>query len=378
MEFDGRSALEGSRILVTGGCGFIGSALVRHLIRECQSRVLNVDSLTYAGSLSSVASVAALPGYEFKRIDICDGPGISNLINSFQPDAIVHLAAESHVDRSIDEPSNFVRTNIIGTYTLLAATLAWFQNLPLHERARFRFLHVSTDEVFGSLEREAPAFVEDSQYRPNSPYSATKAASDHLVRAWGKTYGLPVIVSNCTNNYGPFQLPEKLIQTMNLSAINAKPLPVYGTGENIRDWLYVEDHVAGLVRLLGRGGAGETYLIGAGAEIRNIDLVRQLCDLLDELRPGHFGPYRRLIAFVPDRPGHDFRYAIDSKRIRTELGWSPAYDFTSGLRRTIEWYLANESWWQERLGGRDAGVRLGLGKYKNGDVARETSEVIRL
>lgn len=371
------SELEGSRILVTGGCGFIGSALVRYLVGECRAQVLNVDCLTYAGSLSSVASVSHLPRYDFKRLDICDRAGISDLIGSFRPQAVIHLAAESHVDRSIDAPAEFIRTNILGTYSVLEAALGWFQSLDAEKRARFRFLHVSTDEVFGSLTSEQPAFSECSQYHPNSPYSASKAASDHLVRAWGTTYGLPVIVSNCSNNYGPYQLPEKMIPTMILSAIRSKPLPVYGKGDNVRDWLYVDDHVTALARVLIYGRPGETYLIGGGAGLRNIDLVGKLCELLDQLRPTASGrSYRQLISFVPDRPGHDFRYAVDGTKIRAELGWVPAYSFAAGLRRTIEWYLENESWWLERLGGSDVGLRLGLKSQNSGNGPHEPAEKV--
>jgi dTDP-glucose 4,6-dehydratase len=354
--------MRGRRIVVTGGCGFIGSALVRHLVGNCGARVLNVDKLTYAGTESSVEAVARLPEYEFLRLDICEAAKLAEAIGRFQPDAIAHLAAESHVDRSIDGPADFIQTNVVGTYALLEVSLGYYRTLSEHERQRFRFLHISTDEVYGALGHGAPPFTERSQYLPNSPYSASKAASDHLVRAWGKTYGLPVVISNCSNNYGPYQFPEKMIPTMILSALAGRPMPVYGTGENVRDWLFVDDHVSALVALLAAGRPGETYLVGGGAELRNIDLVRALCGVLDELRPGCAEtPHEKLISFVKDRPGHDLRYAVDSGKIRAELGWQPQRDFRSGLRSTVRWYLENEGWWRERLGGADGGQRRGLG-----------------
>jgi dTDP-glucose 4,6-dehydratase len=356
------SALQNRKVLVTGGCGFIGSALVRHLAADCGAHVLNVDKLTYAGTTSSVAAVAHLPHYEFARIDICDEGDLEQAIQHFQPDAIAHLAAESHVDRSIDGPADFIRTNIAGTYTLLETALRYYRGLSGTNQQRFRFLHISTDEVYGALSHDEPPFTEQSQYRPNSPYSASKASADHLVRSWGRTFGLPVVVSNCSNNYGPYQFPEKMIPTMILAALRGAPLPVYGTGENVRDWLYVDDHVAALVCLLDAGRPGETYLVGGGAELRNIDLVRALCATLDAVRPDcPEVPHEALISFVPDRPGHDLRYAVDCSKIHTEFGWRPSETFESGLRRTVQWYLDNEAWWRERLGGADTGARLGLG-----------------
>ena len=346
---------------MTGGCGFIGSALVRTLVRECEANVLNIDKLTYAGCPSTVASVAQLRNYEFARIDITDSVRLENAVSRFEPDAIVHLAAESHVDRSIDGPADFIQTNVVGTYTLLEASLRYHRSLPEEKRQQFRFLHISTDEVYGALGHGDTPFTEETQHRPNSPYSASKAASDHLVRAWGKTYGLPAIISNCSNNYGPYQFPEKMIPTMILSALHGQTLPVYGTGENVRDWLFVEDHVSALLHILLVGRLGETYLVGGGAEMRNIDLVRELCGVLDDLRPDCAErSHEKLIRFVPDRPGHDLRYAVDSRKIRTELGWQPKESLASGLRRTVRWYLDNEPWWRERLGTNAIGQRMGL------------------
>lgn len=363
--------LHGRKILVTGGCGFIGSALVRHLVSVCGARVLNVDALTYAGDPSAVAAVAHLPNYEFEQLNICDTVRLTEAVRRFEPDAIVHLAAESHVDRSIDRPADFIQTNILGSYALLETAVTYFRSLEGHKRDQFRFLHISTDEVYGALDHSGARFTEASQMRPNSPYAASKAASDHLVRAWGVTYNLPVIISNCSNNYGPFQFPEKMIPTMILSALHGLPLPVYGTGENVRDWLFVDDHVAALVLLLTAGRPGETYLIGGGAEICNIDLVRKLCSVLDELRPGC--PHEDLITFVADRPGHDLRYAVDSSKIRTELGWRPRESLASGLEKTVHWYLANESWWKKRLNGGQIGERLGL--TANGERAAPSMRV---
>jgi dTDP-glucose 4,6-dehydratase len=361
-------ALRNRKILVTGGCGFIGSALVRALVRDCEAQVLNLDKLTYAGCPSTVAPVAHLAGYEFARVDVADSVRVGEAISQFEPDAVVHLAAESHVDRSIDGPADFIHTNVVGTYVLLEASLRCYRLLPAGKREQFRFLHISTDEVYGALGHGDAPFSEDSQHRPNSPYSASKAASDHLVRAWGKTYGLPVIISNCSNNYGPYQFPEKMIPTMILSALRGQRLPVYGTGENIRDWLYVNDHVSALLQLLIAGRASETYLVGGGAELRNIDVVQQLCAVLDELLPACAQrPHAELIRFVPDRPGHDLRYAVNSSKIRSELGWQPKESLGSGLRRTVKWYLDNEPWWRERLGPLAVGERIGL-KRQTGDT----------
>jgi dTDP-glucose 4,6-dehydratase len=361
MAYGNRSALRSSKLLVTGGCGFIGSALVRTLVGEYEAQVLNIDKLTYAGCPSTVAAVAHFPGYEFARIDISDRARLEDAIYHFEPDAVVHLAAESHVDRSIDGPADFIQTNVVGTYTLLEATLRYHRQLPDRKRQEFRFLHVSTDEVYGALSHDDAPFTEETKHRPSSPYSASKAASDHLVRAWGKTYGLPVIISNCSNNYGPYQFPEKMVPMMILSALHGRKLPVYGTGENVRDWLFVDDHVSAILRLLSEGRPSETYLVGGGAELRNIDLVTELCAILDEMRPDYQErPHARLIQFVPDRPGHDLRYAVDSSKIRRELGWQPRESLASGLRRTVKWYLDNEPWWRERLGTSEVGERMGL------------------
>jgi dTDP-glucose 4,6-dehydratase len=326
------------KLLVTGGAGFIGSAVVRRAVAEGHS-VVNLDALTYAASLDNVAAVASSPLYAFERADIRDRAALERIFETHAPDAVMHLAAESHVDRSIDGPAAFVDTNIAGTCTLLEAARAYWGG------ARpFRFHHVSTDEVYGSLGPEG-AFSETTAYAPNSPYSASKAASDHLVRAWGETYRLPVVISNCSNNYGPFHFPEKLIPVVILNALEGRPIPVYGQGRNVRDWLYVEDHAAALLSVLERGRTGESYNIGGGAEVANIDLVRRICAILDELRPGA-APHARLIAFVADRPGHDLRYAIDASKIRRELGWEPSVTLDEGLRRTVAWFLGNEAWWR--------------------------------
>jgi dTDP-glucose 4,6-dehydratase len=326
------------KLLVTGGAGFIGSAVVRLAIAEGHE-VVNLDALTYAASLESVASVAGRPGYCFVESDIRDRAALDRILAEHAPDAIMHLAAESHVDRSIDGPAAFIDTNVVGTYTLLEAARAWWDG-----RRPFRFHHISTDEVFGTLGPEG-AFTETSPYAPNSPYSASKAASDHLVRAWGETYGLPVVLSNCSNNYGPFHFPEKLIPVVILNALGGRPIPVYGSGENVRDWLYVEDHARALLAIVAKGRIGESYNVGGNAEARNIDLVRTICGLMDEMVP-EGAPHERLIAFVADRPGHDFRYAIDASRIRAELGWAPSVTLEEGLRRTVAWYLENRDWWQ--------------------------------
>ena len=349
------------KIVVTGGAGFIGSAVVRHLIAETDWRVINLDKLTYAGNLDSVADVSGNPRYQLSRMDILDGPGVRNLLLREQPDAIMHLAAESHVDRSIDGPAAFIDTNIVGTYRLLENACAYWRTLDAERRSRFRFHHISTDEVYGSLGNDRK-FHEASPYRPNSPYSASKAASDHLARAWFHTYELPVVITNCSNNYGPYQFPEKLIPLTIVRALQGKSLPVYGKGENVRDWLYVEDHARALIAVLERGRVGETYNIGGNAERRNIDVVKGICAHLDQLRPAPArSPYEGLIEFVADRPGHDLRYAIDAGKIETELGWAPRESFESGLRKTVLWYLQNHGWCERVLSGAYRGERLGLG-----------------
>ena len=346
-------------VIVTGGAGFIGSALVRRLVAEERYRVVVVDALTYAGNLESLHSVLGSPSLVFRRHDIADALAVRALLSEFQPRAVLHLAAESHVDRSIDGPAAFLQTNMVGTFTLLQEALAHWRTLGPIEAMTFRFLHVSTDEVFGSLESADAPFNEGSAYRPNSPYAATKAGADHLVRAWHATYGLPCVIANCSNNYGPYQFPEKLIPLTIRRAVAAQPIAVYGTGENIRDWLYVDDHVDALLALLDRGRIGETYCVGGGAQRTNIDVVRRVCTLLDELRPVR-GAHASAITFVEDRPGHDFRYAIDSSRIRSQLQWRPRHSFGAGLRATVEWYLANPLWTEHVLSGSYRGERLGL------------------
>ncbi|HWP45514.1 MAG TPA: dTDP-glucose 4,6-dehydratase [Blastocatellia bacterium] len=346
------------KVFVTGGAGFIGSAVIRFLITESEAEVVNVDKLTYAGNLASLTPVARSPRYRFVKADICDARAMRDLFASEKPDAVMHLAAESHVDRSIDGPAAFIETNIIGTYILLDAARAYWSQLPAARQDAFRFLHVSTDEVYGSLGPDG-LFTETTPYAPNSPYSASKAASDHLVRAWYNTYGLPAVITNCSNNYGPYQFPEKLIPLMILNGLEEKPLPLYGTGENVRDWLYVEDHVRALWAVLTRGRVGETYDIGGNAQRRNIDVVKQICRMLDEIIPGDRAR-SELITFVDDRPGHDARYAMDIGKITRELGWRPSETFESGLRRTVIWYLENRPWWEEIRRRRYSGDRLGL------------------
>ena len=347
------------RIFVTGGAGFIGSALIRHLIAETPHEVVNVDKLTYAGTLTSLDAVAEDPRYRFERADICDRPEITRLFERHDPDIVVHLAAESHVDRSIDGPEAFLGTNVVGTFTLLSAALAHWRALSPERRESFRFHHVSTDEVYGSLGAEG-LFSETSPYDPRSPYSASKAASDHFVSAWHHTYGLPTLITNCSNNYGPYHFPEKLIPLAIIKCLKGEPVPVYGKGDNIRDWLFVEDHARALTTVFEKGRSGETYNIGASSERSNLAVVDAICDTLDELRPRAGGSYRQLISFVADRPGHDHRYAIDATKIRTELGWTPRESFETGIRRTVEWYLDNQSWWTA-IGNRYAGERLGVG-----------------
>ncbi len=331
-----------NKILITGGAGFIGSAVIRQLIAETGATVINADKLTYAGNLQSLSSVTDNPRYRFEHVDICDATEVARLFREHQPDGVMHLAAESHVDRSITGPAEFITTNIIGTYTLLEATREYWNALPAGRKNAFRFHHISTDEVYGSL-GETGLFTEDTAYQPNSPYSASKASSDHLVRAWHHTYGLPVVTTNCSNNYGPFHFPEKLIPLVILNALNGKSLPIYGKGDNIRDWLYVDDHARALRLVLTKGQVGETYNIGGWNEKTNLEVVQAICSILDELRP-QGAPHASLITYVKDRPGHDRRYAIDASKIARELGWKPLETFESGLRKTVEWYLANMDW----------------------------------
>jgi len=345
------------RIIVTGGAGFIGSAVVRHLILDKGYEVLNVDKLTYAGSETSVKTVGNHKGYRFLRADICDRAAIANAFASFQPNRVMHLAAESHVDRSITGAKEFVETNVIGTFTMLECARQYWAGLDGAMKQEFRFLHVSTDEVYGSLDDDG-LFTEETPYDPSSPYSASKAASDHLAKAWMRTYGLPVVVSNCSNNYGPYHFPEKLIPLMILNAMEGKPLPVYGNGANVRDWLYVEDHARALDIIAERGRLGETYNVGGSNERRNIDVVTHICELMDRLRPGSES-HSRLITYVTDRPGHDVRYAIDASKLETELGWKANENFGSGIEKTVRWYLENKWWWEPLRHGY-SGNRLGL------------------
>ncbi len=348
------------KILVTGGAGFIGSAVVRFLMRESDAEVVNLDKLTYAAPPGALDEVEGNRRYRFEKVDICDGPALRAVFARHRPDAVLHLAAESHVDRSIDSPADFIQTNVVGTYTLLETAAAYWRDLEGRRKGRFRFHHVSTDEVYGSLGQEG-LFTEDTPYRPNSPYSASKAASDHLVRAWRHTFGLPCVTSNCSNNYGAFQFPEKLIPLMTINGLLGKPMPLYGKGENVRDWLHVEDHARALWTVLTEGAVGETYNIGGNSEIRNIEVVEMICDLLDELAPRDDDASRRsLIAFVEDRPGHDLRYAIDSSKVARDLGWKPKETFRSGLRKTVSWYLAQRPWWEAIREGSYHGGRLGL------------------
>jgi dTDP-glucose 4,6-dehydratase len=358
--FHKQARQDGMKVIVTGGAGFIGSAVIRAMLDQPDWQVVNLDKLTYAGNLASLAGVAANPRYKFVQLDIGDKAGVAALLAAEEPDAIMHLAAESHVDRSIDGPAAFVETNVVGTCVLLEEALRYWRALSSDAQQRFRFHHVSTDEVYGSLGAEG-LFQETSPYQPNSPYSASKAASDHFVRAWHHTYGFPTLITNCSNNYGPYQFPEKLIPLNILRGLEGKPMPVYGKGENVRDWLHVEDHARALIAVLERGRIGEVYNIGGSAERRNIDVVDLLCGLLDEMLPqSAFRPHRGLVTFVTDRPGHDMRYAIDSTKIQTELGWQPRETFESGLAKTVRWYLDNAPWWKAILSGAYRTERLGL------------------
>ncbi|MCD9497723.1 dTDP-glucose 4,6-dehydratase [Photobacterium carnosum] len=350
------------KILVTGGAGFIGSAVVRYIINNTQDSVVNVDKLTYAGNLESLVTVENDDRYAFEQVDICDRAELDRVFAEHQPDAVMHLAAESHVDRSIDGPAAFIETNIVGTYTILEATRAYWNQLEETRKSAFRFHHISTDEVYGDLEGTDDLFTETTSYEPSSPYSASKASSDHLVRAWLRTYGLPTIVTNCSNNYGPYHFPEKLIPLIILNALDGKHLPVYGNGMQIRDWLYVEDHASALYTVVTKGVIGETYNIGGHNEKANIEVVKTICSLLEELvpnKPQGVTQYQDLITYVTDRPGHDVRYAIDASKIARELGWKPAETFESGIRKTVEWYLTNQKWWSRVLDGSYSFERLG-------------------
>ncbi|WP_020405763.1 dTDP-glucose 4,6-dehydratase [Hahella ganghwensis] len=350
------------KILITGGAGFIGSAVIRHILENTGDTVINVDYLTYAGNLESIPDHLQGDRYIFEQVNICDFPEVERVFLAHQPDAVMHLAAESHVDRSIDGPGEFIQTNIVGTYTLLEMAKRYWSSLGAEKKAEFRFHHISTDEVYGDLEGTDDLFTESTPYAPSSPYSASKAGSDHLVRAWGRTYGLPVIVTNCSNNYGPYHFPEKLIPHMILNALSGKPLPVYGDGQQIRDWLYVEDHARALYEVVTRGDIGETYNIGGHNEKTNLQVVHAICDLLEELvpeKPNGVSSYRGLVQFVKDRPGHDVRYAIDASKIHKELGWKPGESFESGIRKTVCWYLENRHWWERVLSGDYQLARLG-------------------
>lgn len=349
------------KVIVTGGAGFIGSAVCRLLVGQKGYEVLNLDKLTYAADLRTVETVSGQKNYSFVQEDICDQPSIERIFEDFQPDAVMHLAAESHVDRSIDGPAEFIKTNLVGTFTLLEVARGYFSGLDDNKRRRFRFHHISTDEVFGALGKEG-LFTEQTPYAPNSPYSASKAGSDHLVRAWHHTYGLPVIISNCSNNYGPYQFPEKLIPLMTLNLLHGKKLPVYGNGQNIRDWLHVDDHADALFTILTQGSVGEKYNVGGCNEVSNLDVIRKIFDAINELAPASMSQtFEDLLEFVPDRPGHDWRYAIDATKMRTELGWKPKHSFDSGLFQTVRWYIEHRDWWEPILKNRYAGERLGHG-----------------
>lgn len=350
------------KILITGGAGFIGSAVIRYILDNTSDEVVNIDALTYAGNLDSLPQTQESSRYSFEKIDICNASLIENAVEIHRPDAVMHLAAESHVDRSITGPGAFIQTNIIGTYNLLQAARKHYESLDTQKRKKFRFHHISTDEVYGDLHGTDDLFTESTSYAPSSPYSASKASSDHLVRAWGRTYGLPVIISNCSNNYGPYHFPEKLIPHIILNALEGKPLPIYGDGKQIRDWLYVEDHARALYKVVTEGVTGETYNIGGHNEKQNIEVVELICELLEELAPNKpegLGNYKSLISFVKDRAGHDVRYAIDASKIEKELGWRPEESFETGLRKTVQWYLHNRGWWQRVLSGDYRLERLG-------------------
>jgi len=356
------------KILVTGGAGFIGSAVIRHIIDNTNDEVINVDKLTYAGNLESLDCVSSNPRYSFEHTDICNRAALDKIFMTHQPDAVMHLAAESHVDRSIDGPAAFIETNIIGTYKLLEAARQYYQSLDQDKKTAFRFHHISTDEVYGDLDGPEELFTETTAYAPSSPYSASKASSDHLVRAWLRTYGLPVVITNCSNNYGPYHFPEKLIPLVILNALEGKPLPIYGNGQQIRDWLYVEDHARALYLVATHGSIGETYNIGGHNEKANIEVVKTICNLLEELQPeskyskagGALDGFSGLITYVKDRPGHDVRYAIDASKIEKELGWKPQESFESGIRKTVNWYLNNKQWWTHVLDGSYARERIGI------------------
>ena len=351
------------KILVTGGAGFIGSAVIRHIINNTNDEVLNIDKLTYAGNLESLATIADSSRYHFKQIDICNSEAMTEVFSSFAPDLVMHLAAESHVDRSIDGPAEFITTNIVGTYTLLEAARHYWQSLDDIDKQQFKFHHISTDEVYGDLEGTTDLFTETTPYAPSSPYSASKASSDHLVRAWHRTYGFPIVVTNCSNNYGPYHFPEKLIPLVILNALDGKALPVYGKGNQIRDWLFVEDHARALYKVVTEGKVGETYNIGGHNEKQNIEVVKTICHILDELKPQENGQlYESLITFVKDRPGHDLRYAIDASKIANELNWTPTETFDSGIRKTVEWYLNNMAWCSRVQNGSYQRERLGAGE----------------
>lgn len=348
------------KILITGGAGFIGSAVIRHIINNTEDNVINLDKLTYAGNLESLASISDSQRYTFEQVDICNADKLKLVFSEHQPDAIMHLAAESHVDRSIDGPAEFIQTNIVGTYNMLEAARAYWTTLPDSRKQDFRFHHISTDEVYGDLESTTDLFTESTPYAPSSPYSASKASSDHLVRAWQRTYGLPTLITNCSNNYGPYHFPEKLIPLVILNALDGKDLPIYGKGDQIRDWLYVEDHARALYKVVTEGVVGETYNIGGHNEKQNIEVVKTICSILDELQPQANGqPYESLISFVKDRPGHDLRYAIDASKIDSELNWTPEESFESGIRKTVIWYLDNLEWCRRVQDGSYQGERLG-------------------